>query len=425
METMKTEYDTIVIGGGQAGLATGYYLQQAGLRFLILEAGPEPVGSWPNFYDSVLLNTPARYSALPGLPFPGEADRYPARDEVVAYLRRYAAHFKLPIKTGARVSKVERLGRLFRVVTAGQGHFLARTVVAATGFFGRPHRPDLPGQTKYRGQRLHAADYHRPEPFEGQRIVVVGGANAAIQIGIELADVAQVTLATREPIRYRSQRLLGRDIHFWLAKTGLDRTQWLGDRTTPVFDGGRYQAAIAAGQPDRRPMFRRFTAEGVVWSDGAHEAVDAVIFATGYRPHLSYLAGLGALDQAGQAHHRRGVSNSVPGLYYTGLSRQQNAASGTLRGAGMDAKFIVAQLKRYHQAQERERNSGPAHPQPVWLARSNELLVLISLILFALKGQLAGAWAAAPKLVGEALVRLLILGVGSLGYGQAAGLYSR
>ncbi|MCB0167564.1 MAG: NAD(P)/FAD-dependent oxidoreductase, partial [Anaerolineae bacterium] len=123
----------IVIGAGQAGLATGYYLQQAGLRFVILEADDEPVGSWPHYYDSVALNSPARYSSLPGLPFPGRADHYPVRDEVTAYLRRYASHFQLPIITRAKVLNIDRAGRLFRVIIAGRGCYLARTVVAATG----------------------------------------------------------------------------------------------------------------------------------------------------------------------------------------------------------------------------------------------------------------------------------------------------
>ena len=105
---MNTIYDTIIIGGGQAGLATGYYLQQAGLRFLILEVEAEPIGSWPHYYDSLSLNSPARYSSLPGLPFPAAPRHYPARDEVIAYLRQYTTHFNLPIMTGTPVSSASR-----------------------------------------------------------------------------------------------------------------------------------------------------------------------------------------------------------------------------------------------------------------------------------------------------------------------------
>jgi putative flavoprotein involved in K+ transport len=216
-------YDAIVIGAGQAGLAAGYYLQKAGIDFVILEASEEPVGSWPHYYDSLVLNSPAYNSSLPGLPFPGPSDRYPARDDVVAYLRHYAAHFDLPIMVRTRVSSVERTNHVFRVMTDGAGCYLTRTVVAATGFFGRPYLPTVPRQTDYRGRVLHVANYRRPEPFRGQRIVIVGGGNAAVQIGVELAEVAEVTLATRSPIRYLPQRLLGRDIHVWLHLSGLDR----------------------------------------------------------------------------------------------------------------------------------------------------------------------------------------------------------
>jgi putative flavoprotein involved in K+ transport len=421
-------YDTIVIGAGQAGLATGYRLQQAGLRFLILEAGSEPGGSWPFFYDSLLLNSPARYSSLPGLPFPGDPAHYPRRDEAVAYLRDYAAHFHLPILTGVQVTGVERTRRRFRLTT-NRGHYQAGTVVAASGFFGRPNLPNLPGQADYRGQVLHVADYHRPEPFRGQRIVIVGGANAAVQIGLELAQVAQVTLATRHPIRYAPQRLFGQDVHFWLNLTGLDHTQWLGDKSTPVYDPGTYRRSIALGRPDERPIFRRFTEEGVVWSDGRHERVDAVIFATGYRPNLPYLARLGALDEAGQVLQHHGQSTSVPGLFYVGLPRQRSVASATLRGVGTDAGVVVRHLKRYNKIQHRV-NSKPAtdfaatQPLRAWRARYGELVALISLITFAVNQQLAGQALAAPRLVGEAVVRSLEIGAGSLGLGQAAALYT-
>lgn len=423
-------YDAIVIGAGQAGLATGYHLQQSGLHFLILEAGHRLGGSWPCFYDSLLLNSPARHSSLPGLPFPGDPNHYPHRDEAVAYLRSYAAHFKLPIMTGAWVSHVEHIGSTFYLTTS-RGLLEARTVVAATGFYGHPNLPHLPGQGEFRGRWLHAADYHRPEPFRGQRGVVVGGGNAAIQIGVELSQMARVTLATRHPIHYLPQQLLGHDIHFWLNLTGLDHTQWLGDKTAPVFDGGTYQAAIAAGNPDWKPMFERFTTNGVVWPDGRHEAVDTVIFATGYQPNLPYLAGLGALDKAGQVLQRKGISTTVPGLYYVGLPRQRTVASATLRGVGADARIIVAHLAEHYAPGQLHRNTIPlaeiplVQPVRLWVARGGELVNLVSLMTFAMKQQLAAGRLSAPKVVEEAMIRSAVVGAGFLGLGRAASLYPR
>jgi len=352
-------YDALVIGSGQAGLAAGFYLQQAHLSFVMLEANDAPGGSWPRYYDSLVLNTPARYSSLPGLAFPGPAERYPARDEVVAYLRAYAAHFRLPIITGARVQRIDRGDQHFRVLASDGGCYRARTVVAATGSFGRPYRPSIAGQDQYRGQVLHMAEYRRPEPFRGQRVVIVGGGNGAMRVAAELASVARVTLAARDTVRYLPQRILGRDIHFWMRWLGLDQTQWLGGRSTPVYASAADRRAFAATRIERRPMFTRFSEQGVIWPDGSQDAADTVIFATGYRPNLAYLSGLGALDEDGRVFHREGQSTTVSGLYYIGLARQRNAASATLRGVGPDARAVVDHLRSYCQA---DRTAIPARP---------------------------------------------------------------
>src|SRR5437762_2944447 len=124
---MDDVYDAIVIGAGQAGLATGYHLKQAGVRFVILEAGPQPGGSWPRYYDSLTLFSLARYSGLPGWPFPGDPDRYPRRDEVVSYLRDYALRFELPISADARVQQIERSGSTFLLRTVRGDEFPTRS----------------------------------------------------------------------------------------------------------------------------------------------------------------------------------------------------------------------------------------------------------------------------------------------------------
>jgi putative flavoprotein involved in K+ transport len=347
---MSYTFDTIVIGAGQAGLATGYHLRRAGLEFLILEGEAQPGGSWPHYYDSLTLFSPASRSSLPGMPFSGDRDHYPARDEVTAYLGHYANHFQLPIIADARVVHVEQAAEGFRVVTQQGAAYAGRSIIAATGAFHRPYAPRLPGQDTFQGQMLHSASYRHPAPFQGQRVVVVGAGNSAIQIGVELAQVAHVTLATRQPIRFRQQKLLGRDVHHWARLLGLDRLPlgpWLaGKMMQGVLDTGVYQAAIAAGQPDRRQMFVRFTPSGIVWADGVEEPINAVIYATGYVPNLDYLNALGVLDDDGRALHRRGVSTTVPGVAYVGLHNQWTYASATLRGVGPDAAYVVRALRR-------------------------------------------------------------------------------
>lgn len=346
-----THHDVIIIGGGQAGLAAARAALDLGLEPLILEASGAATGSWPRYYDSLTLFSPARCSALPGMPFPGDPDGYPVRDEVVAYLAAYAEHLGAEIRTGHRATAVtwtEQGG--FEVEVDGAGSLSAARVVAASGGFGRPHRPSLPGLEDFGGTVLHSSEYRGPEQISGRRVVIVGGGNSAVQIGIELAEKASVTLATRHPLRFMPQRPLGRDIHLWLKAFGLDTARWArplltGGRGTPVMDTGAYRQAIAQGRPDRRPLFRRLDATGVVWQDGTREDVDVVLLATGFRPELGYLRKTGVLDSAGMPLHRQGLSTAHAGLGYVGLEWQRSFASATLRGVGADARHVMAALR--------------------------------------------------------------------------------
>lgn len=340
--------DVIVIGGGQAGLTTAYHLQRRGVRFLVLEAAERLAGSWPRHYDSLRLFSPARHAALPGLPFPGDPERYPTRDEVAAYLEAYAGYFHFPVRTGVEVTQVLPTGSDFRVLTGDGLVFQTRAVVAATGTYRKPFMPAVPGHPNFPGKVLHALDYRRPDPFRGQRVVVVGAGNSAVQIAAELAQVARVSLAVRGRVQWVPQRPLGRDVHDWITWLGVD--QWplgvFGRLPSPrsVFDPGVYRAAFRQGRLDQRPMFRRFTPDGVIWATGEEEAVDSVIFATGYRANLEFLRGTGALDNRGEPLQRLGQSLTVPGLGYVGLSGQRAYASATLRGADRDAQLVVEHL---------------------------------------------------------------------------------
>lgn len=341
--------DVLVVGAGQAGLAAARAAQVAGLCPLVLEAKDRVGGSWPDHYDSLRLFSPARFSALPGLPMPGPGGRYPTRDEMTLYLRAYADRFALPVRTRTRVTSVTREGSLFTVTTGTGPVLAARSLVAASGGFGRPYRPALPGADEFTGRLLHAASYRGSEPFAGRRVIVVGGGNSAVQIAVELATVARVTLATRRPLRLRNQRPLGVDVHHWARWTGLDLLPVgaRGTRSVGVLDDGTYAAALAAGRPRVRAMFARLTPAGVRWPDGTEEPVDVVLLATGYRPDLDYLADTGALDESGRPLHCRGMSTSVPALGYVGLPGQTGFASATVRGAARDARQVIGRLRRH------------------------------------------------------------------------------
>lgn len=341
--------NVIIIGAGQSGLAAAHAILQAGGEPLLLEARPQPTGSWPDYYDSLTLFSPAQFSSLPGAPFPADPDHYPSRDQVAGYLRDYAGQLSVEIRTGTPVESVTAApGGGFLVHTQAGETLPAAAVVAASGSFGNPYRPGLPGQTGFPGEVSHVADYRSPEPYAGKRVIVVGAGNSAVQVAYEVAEVAQVTLATREPVRFLRQSVLGKDVHHWLTRTGFDRLPpaWLA-RVAPgtmVLDTGDYQRAITDGRLPRREMFTGFDGDRVCWPDGSTEPVDAVLYATGYRPDLGYLAPLGALDAAGAPLHSGGVSSTHPGLVYLGLEFQRSFASNTLRGVHRDARHLTGPL---------------------------------------------------------------------------------
>ena len=340
--------DLIVIGAGQSGLATAALAPRHGFTStLLLEAADQAGGAWPRYYDSLTLFSPARYSSLPGMPFPGDPDRYPTRDEVVDYLRDYARRLPSGIRTSTHVSSVSHHDGAW-VVSADDGRqFTARAIVAATGDYTSPHVPDVPRRGEFTGQELHAADYRNPELFAGRRVLVVGGGNSAIQIAAELGAVADTTLATRRPIGWTAQRPLGRDVHWWFKHTRFDIApirRLLVKVPVSVLDDGHYRAALGEHGVDRREMFARVTADGVLWADGTKEAVDAIIWATGYRPAFPYLTGTGVLDPAGVPRHRGGISTTAPSLGFVGMEFQRSFSSKTLRGACRDAGHVLARL---------------------------------------------------------------------------------
>lgn len=348
---MQEIFDTIVIGGGQAGLASGYHLQKEGLHFLILEASDQIAGSWPSYYDSLKLFSPAGYSSMPGLKFPGNQNRYPHRDEVIRYLQDYKTKFDLPVLINQRVDLIEKAKEGFVIRTKTGEIFKAQTIINATGSFNNPFIPKVLGMEAFQGDILHSSEYRNSKPFHNQRVVIVGGGNSAVQIAVELADVSRTTLAVRRPIQFVKQHIGGLDLHFWLKLIGFDNFPfWRFRKTAPisnaVIDTNRYKDRITAGNPNQQTMFTSFYERGVIWPNGDKEQVDTVIFATGFRPKFQYLQTIGALDDEGWSLHKAGISK-IPGLYFVGLEGQRSFASATLRGVGADARFVVKKILKH------------------------------------------------------------------------------
>src|ERR671914_1014051 len=345
-DSSREHLEVAVVGGGQAGLAMGYYLREQGLQFAIFERGDSIAPAWRERWDSLTLFTPRRYSALPGMPFPGDPDGYPSRDEVIAYLERYAETFDLPIELNSPV----------RRLTADDGRFVievdgrtieAKQVVIATGPFQTPYVPEVARRLAPNVFQAHATDYRNPSDVPEGTVLVVGGGNTGFQIAKELSATHRVCLSVGSRQMPLPQRLLGRDLFWWLTKTGLLRTtvesrlgRRMRGRDTLIGSSSRHLKRRYG--VDLKPRVVDASGRTVRFQDGSEVEVDAVIWATGYRPDYSWID-LPIFDQDGRIRHRRGVTD-VPGLYFLGLTWQHTRGSALLGWVKDDAEFIAEQI---------------------------------------------------------------------------------
>ena len=337
--------EVVVIGGGQAGLAVGYHLAQQGRRFTILEAAGEPAAAWRGRWDSLKLFTPVRYDSLPGLPFPGDPDSYPRRDDVVGYLTEYARRFDLPIELNSRVSSVRQRDGGFLVEVADRT-FEAEQVVVATGPYQIPSTPAVSKRLGADVMQLHSSDYRTPAELPTGTVLVVGGGNSGFQIAAELARTHDVHLAVGARQLPLPQRILGRDLFRYLEAIGLmSKTvtsrigQRLKERETLI--GSSPRSARKHGIHMRQRVMSADTAT-VTFADGSDLRVDAVIWATGFRLDHS-LVELPVFDEDGQLVHERGVTE-VPGLYFLGLLWQHTRGSALLGWVKDDAQYVAQRI---------------------------------------------------------------------------------
>lgn len=357
MSDITHSYETIVIGGGQAGLVTGYYLQGRGADFIILD-GSERIGdAWRHRWDSLRLFTPARYSGLPGMPFPAPSHSFPTKDEMADYLEAYAERFDLPVQLGQRVDQLTKDGDRF-VVTTNERRYEADNVVVAMATHQIPSIPDFAWELHPDIVQMHSSDYRNPSQLQDGSVLVVGAANSGAEIALEAARDHPTWLSGRDVghIPFRIDSFVGRHLGVpfvlrFLFHRVLTVDTPLGRRMRPKFlSQGTLMVRTKPKDLSVAGIRRLPRTVGVqdglpVVADDRVIEVSNVIWATGYRPDFSWIdLPVFKEDDPMEPNQYRGVVEDEPGLYFVGLLFLYAASSEILCGVGRDAKYVVDHL---------------------------------------------------------------------------------
>ena len=343
-------FNTIVIGAGQAGLSAGYHLQQQDIDFVIVDAEDRIGDVWRNRLDSLRLFTPAKYSGLPGMPFPAPPMHLPDKDEVADYLERYAERFDLPVRSSTRAESLVRDGGRW-ILHTSRGTLQADNVVVATGPLQRPRTPGFAAHLSPDIHQLHSSDYHSPFDLPDGPVLVVGAGNSGAQIALELARHRKVWLAGRDT-GHMPRRVLGRDLFDWLwplmhrfsLDTRIGRSvhrrfagggdSLIGIPESSLTAGGVVRVARVESVRDGMPVCgdTMLQPRTVVWCtgfDSDYRWIDAPVF-----------------DERGVPRHSRGVVTGAPGLFFVGLRFQHRMTSSLVGGVKHDAEFIAGEVAR-------------------------------------------------------------------------------
>lgn len=354
--------ETLVIGGGQAGLSVGYHLARRKLPFLIVDANQRTGDAWRNRWDSLRLFTPARYNGLDGMPFPAPRHSFPTKDEFADYLALYATRFELPVRHGVRVEKLAKRNGRF-LISAGQADFESENVVVAMANYQVPWIPPFAKDLSPHIVQLHAVDYRNPAQLGEGDVLVVGAGNSGAEIALDVVDGRRTLLSGEHPgyVPVRIESMLGRVV--MTVALGLVNHRVL-TTGTPV---GRKASPkiLSHGGPLIRTKPKDLVAAGVervprvvgmrdglpLLEDEQVAEVGNVIWCTGFRPGFDWIAL--PIFEDGWPIHERGAVAREPGLYFVGLMFTYSLSSVMVQGVGRDAAFVADRIA------ERSRAPGP------------------------------------------------------------------
>jgi len=361
--------ETAIIGGGQAGLAVGYHLRKLGRPFVILDANARVGDGWRLRWDSLRLFTPARFSALEGMPFPPVASGFPTKDQMADYLEAYARRFKLQVRNNARVQRLSRSGGHFEISTSGQ-KLRAENVVVAMSSTQVPRVPPFASQLSDRILQLHSGDYRNPTQLKDGGVLVVGVGNSGADIALEVVKTRPTWIAGKETgaIPWRIEPWFARHVLFRILRFMFHHVLTI---KTPIGRKAR-PAMLTRSTPLIRVKPGDLTAAGVsrtprivgvrdglpVTEDGRTLDVANVIWCTGFRPGFSWID-LPVLGEQGEPDHQAGVVAAEPGLYFVGLHFLYSVSSETLMGVNRDAARIARRIAAARRT-EAARSSEPS-----------------------------------------------------------------
>ena len=348
LATMSQLHPVIIIGAGQAGLATAYHLEQLGFKPLLLEAHARIGDGWRMRWDSLRLFSPAKYSGLPGWEFPLPSIEFPTKEQVADYLENYALRFGLRVRNGAVVESLAQDACGFTIALSGGVNLRAMQVVIATGAFGKPFLPSFIQQPASEIVQMHASQYRNPAQLPGKPVLVIGTGASGSQIAAELAKTHKVYLSGRD-VGNLPRKFLGKDIYWWLYASGvmnIRRDSWLGRRMAKgnggdLLIGNSLKNIVAASGLLRRGKLMGFEGGLPIFEDGqTANDIGCILWATGYRNDYGWISP-SVVDAKSWPIHQRGVVAAVPGLYFVGLRFMYRVDSSNIGGMGRDAAYIA------------------------------------------------------------------------------------
>lgn len=345
----RQHFDTVIVGGGQAGLAMGYYLARQGRDFVILDTHQRIGTSWRKRWDSLQLFTPVWISSLPGMPLSAPADAFLSKNEVADYLEAYATHFHLPIRLNTVVKTLTRQDDHY-LLTVGDHLLESEHVVVATGSYQQPRIPTFASELDPAILQMHSVDYRNPAQLSQGDVLLVGAGNSGAEIALELASTRHVWLAGRDPgHRPKNIPVLFRRLYWWLMHQALNTDNRAGRRFKEQSErGGAPLIGIAKDAFARTGVERVHRMVDVQdgrprLQDGRVLSITNVIWCTGFVPNFRWID-LPVFGSDGYPIHARGVVEDEPGLYFLGLPFQYTLTSSFIGGVGRDAKYIAEQI---------------------------------------------------------------------------------